>query len=117
MSRHALLLIILSCPLLAQIDHGSLNGTVTDPSNSLVPNAKVEAVLAATGLRRETTTGSAGTYQFPSLPIGVYTVTITKTGFRPAEYRNVELTVGQALTLDTHLTIGATSAVVEVTAA
>jgi len=91
MLRNSTLLLIFSFCLTAQVDHGSLNGTVTDTSNSVVPGAKVEAVSTATGLRRDAVTGNSGVFQFPSLPVGRYTVTISKAGFRPIEYKDVEL--------------------------
>jgi hypothetical protein len=63
---------------MTQVEHGSRNGAVTDASQTVVPGAKV------TGLRRETTTGNAETYQLATLPIGVYTVVVSKAGFHAA---------------------------------
>src|SRR5215472_17169608 len=116
MPRKLAFLFALSLPLLAQVDHASLNGSVTDASQSAVPGAKVEAISTTTGLRRTTTTGNSGTYQLAPLPIGTYTVTVSKTGFHAAELKDVELTVGQARTLDVRLAVGAVSETVEVTA-
>src|SRR5262245_22889171 len=104
-------------PLIEQVDHASLNGTVSDPSDAAVFGAKVEVVSSSTGLRRQTKTGNSGTYEMPGLPIGSYTLTITKEGFRAAEFKDVELTVGQARTVDVRLTVGAVSETVQVTAA
>jgi hypothetical protein len=102
---------------MAQFDNGSLNGTVSDASRAVVPGARVVAVSAATGVRRQTTTSSAGAYQIPSIPIGVYTVSISKEGFRQAEYKDVELTVGQARTIDAQLAVSAIAEAVQVEAA
>ena len=111
------LLLCVSClPVLAQVDHASLSGTVTDATGALVQGAKVETVSVETGSRRETATGSAGTYQIPGLPIGIYTVTVSKEGFQPIEFKGVELAVAQPRTIDAKLTVGATSAAIEVTA-
>jgi hypothetical protein len=93
-----------------------LNGTVIDASRSVVPGATVEAVSSATGFRRQTTTGSAGTYQIPALPIGVYTVTISKAGFRATQFKEVDLSVGQERTIDAQLAVGAVAEAVEVNA-
>src|SRR5215471_1295849 len=103
--------------LTAQVDNASLTGTVMDASNSAVPGAKVEAVSAATGVRRQTITSTSGAYQIPSLPVGFYTVTISKAGFRAAEFHDVELTVGQSRTLDAHLSVGTLAESVQVSAA
>src|SRR5580700_11159723 len=91
---------VLTLPLAAQVDHASLNGSVTDSSGALVEGAKVAAVSAATGFHRETLTGAAGTYQIPALAVGTYTVTVSKTGFRTVDFNAVELAVGQTRTID-----------------
>jgi hypothetical protein len=117
MRRYSALFLALASPLLAQVDHASLNGTVTDASQAVVPGAKVEAVSSATGFRRQALTGNAGTYQIPTLPIGVYTVTISKPGFRSTEFKDVELTVGQERTINVQLTVGAVAEAVQVIAA
>jgi outer membrane receptor protein involved in Fe transport len=106
----------LASPTLAQMDQASLNGTITDASRAVVPGAKIEVVSVSTGLRRQTTTTSAGTYQIPALAVGTYTVTISKEGFRSADFKNVEIAVGQPRTIDAQLTVGAVAEVVEVSA-
>jgi hypothetical protein len=52
----------------------ALSGTVTDPSAVGVLNAKVVATNQATGVASVTQTDAAGSYLFPSLPIGVYRI-------------------------------------------
>ncbi|MGD0773970.1 MAG: TonB-dependent receptor, partial [Candidatus Solibacter sp.] len=113
----SLALLVFAClPVVAQVDHASLSGTVTDSSGAVVQGAKVESVSAETGFRRQTTTGSGGTYQIPGLPIGAYTVTFSKEGFKPTEFKGVELAVGQPRTVDASLQVGGTSETVVVTA-
>ena len=111
-----LFLIGQSLPLLAQVDYTSLNGTVTDPSNAVVQGARVGAVSSATGFRRETTTSAAGAYQLPGLTAGTYTITISRDGFKAAEFKNVELAVGQPRTIDARLQVGSVAESVEVSA-
>jgi hypothetical protein len=110
------LLLFICLPLVAQVDHASLSGTVTDASSAVVQGASVETVSIETGFRRQTTTGTGGTYQIPGLPIGNYTVTFSKLGFKPVEIKDVELAVGQPRTVDARLQVGATTDTVEVTA-
>jgi hypothetical protein len=110
------LLLFLCLPLVAQVDHASLSGTVTDASSAVVQGASVATVSIETGFRRQTTTGTSGTYQIPGLPIGNYTVTFSKQGFKPVEIKDVELAVGQPRTVDARLQVGATTDTVEVTA-
>src|SRR5947208_1209216 len=108
--------ILFAWPVIAQVDRATLNGTVTDASGAIVQRAKVEAISAGTGLRREVLTGGSGTYSIPGLAIGQYTVTISHDGFKTAAFQAVELFVGQTRTLDAQLEVGALASQVEVTA-
>jgi hypothetical protein len=101
---------------LAQVDRATLNGTVTDSFGALVQNVKIELDSPATGLHRETTTNSHGTYQVPALQIGTYKITMSKEGFKPEVLEAVEFQVGQARTIDARLQVGARTEVVEVNA-
>src|SRR5215470_19351550 len=111
-------LLIITSPLslVAQVDRGSISGTVTDPSGSLVQGAQVQLLSVATSLRRETVTNSAGIYDFPALPLGVYNLTITREGFKSYELVDIELSVGQPRTMDVRLEVGAISGLVQVVA-
>jgi len=102
--------------LSAQSDRASLNGTVTDTTSAAIANATIEAVSSSTGFRRETTTSSSGTYQIPSLPVGAYAITISKAGFRTADFKNVELVVGQTRTLDASMAVGSIAEIIGVSA-
>jgi len=99
----------LSCAILAavaafaQVDRAGISGTVTDASGAIVAGAKVEAVSKDTGLRREALTGGAGSYAFSQMPIGVYTVTASHTGFRSVAVKDVRLGVGDNRTLNLQL--------------
>ena len=50
------ILLLLAVPLAAQVDHASLNGSVTDASGALIQGANVQAVSSATGFRRQAAT-------------------------------------------------------------
>jgi hypothetical protein len=101
---------------LAQVDRASLTGTVTDPAGSAIADATIVAEAPATGFRREVKTSAAGFYQVTGLPVGVYSVTITKTGFNTTKVDGVTLTVGQTRTLDSQLAVGTMATAVEVAA-
>jgi hypothetical protein len=66
----------------AQSDRGTLRGTVTDPSDAVVPNAKVVLTGVDNGESRETTTGDEGIYVFPEIKAGLYKLTVEAPGFR-----------------------------------
>jgi hypothetical protein len=63
----------------------------------------VTAISEATGLRRETTTSDAGNYEIPALLVGKYQLKFTNAGFKPLLMDDIELTVGQARTVDARL--------------
>src|SRR5437870_5348126 len=95
---------------------GNLVGTVFDPSGAVVPNAEVEAVNVATGVKTVTNTTSSGGYRFNNLPVGTYTVGVKAQGFASTG-KQVTLELNQTGTLNFSLTPGAVSTTVEVSGA
>src|SRR5216683_2912229 len=65
----------------AQTFRGAINGTVTDPSGAVVPNAQVKATENSTGIDHTTVTTSDGAFAFQDIPLGFYKVTVTASGF------------------------------------
>ena len=110
------LFLCLPAALLAQVN-GSITGTVTDPSGAVIQGVVVTATSEATGLRRETTTSGAGNYEIPALLVGKYQLKFTNSGFKPLVMGGIELTVGQARTVDAQLQLGSLNDVVVETAA
>ena len=102
--------------LLAQDATGRIIGVVTDPSGSLIPNAKVTVTNVATGISNEATTDSEGSYQVLLLPIGSYKVTAEATGFRKTVTNPQKLEINQSLKVDLRLEVGSTSETVQVEA-
>jgi len=100
----------------AQVDRAVLEGTVTDPSGSVIPGATVKVVALDTGLSQEQPTNSRGYYRFPGLAVGKYRVTSSGNGFKTKVVEDVVLRVGQTRTLDVELGVGAVSEHVEVEA-
>jgi hypothetical protein len=103
-----LLVISLSRTARAQVQSSSLSGTVTDEQGKTVPQAKVKAIEAATGLQRETETSTQGNYQLLDLPPGTFSVQISKEGFATFTARRVEQVVGQTRTLNAKLYVAGT---------
>lgn len=93
----------------------AIAGTVTDKSQAVVVGADVTATNVATGAVRTTTTNASGDYRFDLLPVGTYTVKITKSGFATM-VQKVELLVGRTATINAALNPGAAQEVVEVSA-
>lgn len=101
-------------PLRAQESTGSLTGVVTDVTGASVPGAKVTVTGPRLPLGQETTSGENGTYNFLTLPVGTYAVTVTKEGFQTLRQQNVEVRLGSTA-FNPKLAVGQVSEVVEVT--
>jgi hypothetical protein len=93
---------------------GDIVGTVTDPSNSVVPDAKVTLKDNTKGNTQDAKTNKEGNFRFYLLAPGPYTVTVAAGGFE-AEVRQAQVAVGQIATVDFHLTLGASTQTVMVT--
>ena len=87
------MLLLVATSAWAQSFRGSIRGTVTDPSGSVIAEAKVTAKNIGTGLEREATTGQDGAYVLVELPAGEYTVTAEAAGLSPSA-QNVQVNVG-----------------------
>src|SRR5204862_1278639 len=95
----------------------SLNGTVTDPAGSVVPNVPIVIVNVQTGVQRATTSDSQGRYTMPQLTPGTYQLTAKAPGFADVEMGNLELLVNSPATVPiVFAKIGATSTTVTVEA-
>lgn len=100
-----LAIILAGGPLFAQSGAGAIQGTVTDPSGAVVPNAAVHIVNTATGQVHDTTTNSAGFYSVPGLFAGSYTITVTAPGMK--QYGTaITLLVAQTAVEDAKLSVG-----------
>lgn len=109
-------LILIILPAAAQTS-GTLRGTVKDPSDAVVPNAKVTATQQATKVTRSATSDAAGSFVFPVLPVGAYDVEVEAGGFKKYLQKDVNVDIGRVVLLDIKLTVGAAGEVVEVGAA
>lgn len=100
----------------AQTFRGTILGTVTDASGAAVPGATVTIKNTGTGLTRVVTTSDDGTYSVPELPIGTYTVSVGKEGFKSAVVSGVVVEVAGERRADVALTPGEVAQRVEVSA-
>src|SRR5258706_7606647 len=101
---------------LAQSDRGTITGTVLDPGNAVVPNAALTLKNAATGAVYQTVTTGTGNYTLPSLPSGVYNLSVAAPGFNQFIQDGIQVQVAQTARVDVVLKIGATSESVTVEA-
>ncbi len=111
------LALICNLPVHAQTYRGGINGTVTDNTGAAIANANVSAVETATNTSYHAVSSSAGEFNFPNLPVGTYTVTISFSGFSTGKYDNVQVAAGTSYILPAKLLISSSTETVEVTAA
>ena len=104
-------------PALAQSATGTITGQVTDQQEAAIAGANIRLVDVATGSTRETVSNDVGRYTVTNIPPGVYDVTVSKMGFTEAKFSAQKVSVGDVLTLNVSLQIGATTTTVEVQAA
>jgi hypothetical protein len=95
---------------------GRIGGTVIDSTGAVVPGATVTCANSETGLTRTAESTSAGVFAFAEMPIGQYTVSVKKEGFRSQRTGPVTLVTGQVLDLQLSLQVGDVNQSVEVSA-
>src|ERR671935_1318065 len=98
----------------AQTTYATITGTVRDPSGAAVPEAKITAINAETGVATTTTSNKEGVYNVAQLREGPYVVTVEATGFSEAVAGNVILVARDIRRLDFSLVVGAIEARVDV---
>ena len=77
-----LTLSLATVPMFGQsLTTGNINGTVTDPSNAVVPNATVSLKSLDTGSTATSVTTASGAYNFGLLKPGRYEVSVKQSGF------------------------------------
>ncbi len=93
----AVAIFCLASGTVAQTVQGVIEGTITDPSGGVVPDAAVTITNNGTNTSQATTTGTDGTYRFSLVPPGTYTIDIKAKNF--AEVRSSLLTVQASQTV------------------
>lgn len=115
-SVYLLLMLIFAASLaMAQnANTGEIKGTVTDSSGAVVSDVSVAILNVQTGVSTAATTNSAGIYDVPSLPVGQYSVTFSKSGFGNYVRDGITLQI-QTISVDGMLKVGSLSEKVVVT--
>src|SRR5438128_11439187 len=89
----------------AQEITGSIRGAILDPSGATISGASVTATQIETGLQRQTTTDSDGTYVILALPVGHYRVEAAAPDFQKLNRDRITLDVNQCATLSFRLLV------------
>ena len=115
----ARLLVALTCVcglLVAQEFRAALSGHITDPSGAAVSGARIEIKSTTTGAVLNTVSADDGSYQFPYVNPGEYTITVEKAGFRRVVRVGVTLKVSERGVVDIPLSLGEVTQSVNVSA-
>ncbi len=94
---------------------GSISGTLKDAQGAVIPNAEVTITEESTGASREVTTDSNGFYSAQGLPVGVYSVSTSPSGFKKTIAPGVEVHVADKVIVDLALAAGGVDEVVTIT--
>jgi len=112
----ALVAALFACGLHAQSFRGGIVGTVTDATGAAVPDAQITVASPTTGLTRNAVTDAQGNYFVNELPLGEYSVTASRSGFRTKTATGVQVTVSTQSRVDLQMAPGEVAEKVEVTA-
>jgi hypothetical protein len=98
------------------VDSQRITGTITDQTGAAVPQADIVVTNEATGVSRTVKSNGDGNYTVLNLPVGVYTVTTTMTGFKKSVLAGVHVDVGGKPEVPVQLSVGQATESVEVQA-
>ena len=99
-----------------QTTTGSLNITITDPSNAVVAGATITVTNMETGATRTGESNTSGSVEISTLTPAHYTVTVEAKGFKKAVSHDIIVSVSQTTTVTIPLEIGVQGETVTVTA-
>jgi hypothetical protein len=110
-----LMLLTLGSSVLAQTSKGFFVGNVFDPSGAVIAGANVRITNTSTGVTRETTSGSDGSFRLDAVDPGTYRVEVSQNGFKTVVTDNVVVGASQTASISIKLEIGTQMEVVNVT--
>jgi len=112
-----LVMALAGAPAFAQGSTSSITGTVLDTSGGAVPGATVTAKNEATGATFVVVTGTRGIFNVPSVPVGIYSVTVTLDGFKTAVLAGIDVSGAEPAIVNARLEVGELAETVVVQAA
>src|SRR5713226_1388170 len=110
------LLLSWATSLSAQLNHGDMEGTATDPQGGVIPGVNVTITSVDTNVSQTTKTNSAGYYRVVDLVPGKYRAHFEASGFSPLDITGIEVRAGEVIKVDASLKLGAARQSVQVVA-
>lgn len=107
-------LVLFSLPVAAQQQLGAIAGTVSDSTGAIIPRSNVLLVNNDTGLKKTAVTRNDGSFFFPDLPIGTYTLTFNQVGFKKEIHDRILVEANRTSTVEVRLQPGASDTTIEV---
>src|ERR1700733_8558854 len=115
--KNLLLLVLFIGPAASsygQVESGRFVGRITDVQGADVPHAIVKATNTGTNIVQTALTDSTGNFVITPVAAGVYSLSVTATGFETINTSNIEVQVGQIVREDLRLKIGAATTTIQV---
>ena len=100
--------------VLGQENYGAIQGTVLDQTGASIPGVKLVATMASLPRPVEVESDSNGRYTMQRLPVGIYTIVASKSGFSTLKQFNVSVQLGSQITLNPALKVSAVAETIEV---
>jgi len=99
----------------SQTVQGVITGTITDPTGAVVPNASVTITNVGTNVSQSTTTGGDGSFRFPLVPPGTYTIEIKAANFATIRASGIVVQASQTIPFNRQLELAKAQQAIEVT--
>lgn len=118
--RSLLVSLLLVCslapsPLLAQLETGSVAGTVVDGTGATLPGVRITLTNLGTSQVRTALTSASGLYQVAGLPPAKYVLKAELQGFRTIERPEVTVNLGSTVSIDLTMDVGGLETKITVT--
>ena len=110
------LLVLLAAPVTAQVDTGTILGTVKDQSGAILPGATVTITHEGQGFTLSAATREDGTYIFTPIRSGAYSIEVEFQGFKKGIRRGISVAIQDQTVVDFTLQAGGVAEEVVVTA-
>ncbi|HTQ59292.1 MAG TPA: TonB-dependent receptor [Candidatus Solibacter sp.] len=113
LSAAAALMLLL--PMASGQTTSTIEGTVTDHQGLAISGAQVQVKSNTLALDKTVTTDANGAYRISTLPAGIYTLTVSRTGFATQVVQNLEITLNRTVSFNVAMEVGTVQQKVEVT--